>query len=102
MPTKGKTKKLLGIADAREKRFTCDWKNQEIAEPSEIGVQVIESMPLAELVPFIDWSPFFHTWEIRGRYPAILEDAKYGEEATKLYKDARACLLYTSPSPRDS
>ncbi|HWC61489.1 MAG TPA: vitamin B12 dependent-methionine synthase activation domain-containing protein, partial [Verrucomicrobiae bacterium] len=56
------------------------------------GVRVLEAFPLATLREFIDWSPFFHTWELRGRYPSILEHEKYGEQARKLFDDAQALL----------
>ncbi len=84
--------KLLSYAEAVSKGFRCDWAEQEIAVPEFTGVRVIEDLPLEELVPFIDWSPFFHTWELRGRYPAIFEDEIVGEEAKKLFDDAQ-CLL---------
>ena len=85
-------KKLLSYADACAKRYSCDWDTQEIAEPDATGPQVIADLPLEELVPFIDWSPFFHTWEMRGRFPAIFEDPEKGAEARKLFDDAQALL----------
>lgn len=88
---KDEAKKLLPIETARSRRFTCDWKTQEIAEPAFLGTKVIEP-ELSELVPFIDWSPFFHTWELRGRYPKIFEDEYVGEEAKKLFEDAQELL----------
>lgn len=88
---KDEAKKLLSIETARERRFTCDWATQEIAEPDFLGSKVIEP-DLSELVPFIDWSPFFHTWELRGRFPKIFEDEFVGEEAKKLYDDAQQLL----------
>ena len=84
-------KKLIPIDKARENRFTCDWTTQDIAEPDFLGTKTIEP-DLSELIPFIDWSPFFHTWELRGRYPAIFEDEFVGEEAKKLYDDAQKLL----------
>ncbi len=60
--------------------------------PSFIGTKVLEDFPLEELVPYIDWTPFFHTWELRGSYPRIFEDKNVGDEAKKLYDDARALL----------
>lgn len=88
-------KKLLTLEEARENRFDCDWKEQEIAVPDFTGVDVIEDLPLEELVSFIDWSPFFHTWELRGRWDAAAgmfrssdKDAAKDEEATKLHGDA--------------
>ena len=90
-------KKLLPIEVARERKFTCDWATQEIAEPSFLGTSVVEP-ELSELVPLIDWSPFFHTWELRGRYPAIFDDgtvvgdSTVGEAARKLFDDAQELL----------
>ncbi len=81
-------KPLLNIEKARERRTPIAWKAADIAKPSFIGPRVLENVPLDELVPFIDWSPFFHTWELRGRYPAILEDSK----AKELFDDAQKLL----------
>ena len=82
------TKPLLSIEKARERRTPIDWKAGDIAKPSFTGTRVLENVPLEELVPFIDWSPFFHTWELRGRYPAILDDPK----AKELFDDAQQLL----------
>jgi len=64
----------------------------DLPRPAVTGVQVLEDVPLATLRPFIDWSPFFHTWELRGRYPAILSHEKYGAEGTRLFASAQALL----------
>lgn len=69
-----------------------DWKAAEIPVPARIGLQVIERQPLRDLLPFIDWSPFFHTWELRGRYPSILDDATVGPKAKELLSDAKRLL----------
>ena len=82
------TKPLLNIAQARARRTLIAWQAGDIAKPAFTGVRVLENFPLAELVPFIDWSPFFHTWELRGRYPAILDDPK----AKELFQDAQKLL----------
>ncbi len=89
---RGAAKKLLSYEEAVSKKFLCDWAAQEIAVPEFTGRRVLEDLSLEELVPFIDWSPFFHTWELRGRYPAIFEDEYVGEEAKKLYDDAQVLL----------
>jgi 5-methyltetrahydrofolate--homocysteine methyltransferase len=81
-------KPLLDIAVARERRTPIDWAASNVPKPSFTGARVLENFPLEELVPFIDWSPFFHTWELRGRYPAILDDPK----AKELFDDAQALL----------
>jgi 5-methyltetrahydrofolate--homocysteine methyltransferase len=81
-------KPLLTIEEARQRRTPIDWKASDIPKPEFTGVRVIRNLALAELVPLIDWSPFFHTWELRGRYPAILEKP----EAKKLFEDAEKLL----------
>ena len=85
-------RKMITIADARADRTPIDWSDAEICTPSFTGVRVIENQPLAELVPFIDWSPFFHTWELRGRYPGIFEDPYVGKQARELFDDAQELL----------
>jgi len=60
--------------------------------PNDLGLQIFDDMPLEFLVPYIDWTPFFHTWELKGSYPKILNDAEKGEEAQKLFDDAQAML----------
>jgi 5-methyltetrahydrofolate--homocysteine methyltransferase len=81
-------KPLLKLDEARKLKTPIDWKESDIAKPAFTGVKVLENVPLDELVPFIDWSPFFHTWELRGRYPSILDDPK----AKELFDDAHALL----------
>ena len=85
-------KPLLSLEEARKRGFTCDWSKQETAVPEFTGPRVESDLPISELVPFIDWSPFFHTWEIRGRYPQVFDDPKVGEEARKLHQDALEML----------
>jgi 5-methyltetrahydrofolate--homocysteine methyltransferase len=84
-------KARTGIVDARKKKFEIEWADYVPPKPSFIGVRTFEPS-LAELVPFIDWSPFFASWELIGRYPQILEDDVVGQAATDLYRDARAML----------
>ena len=83
------TVKLLSLEAARNNAPKLKFDN--LAKPEFIGTKTIEPA-LAELVPFIDWSPFFHTWELRGVYPKILQHEKHGEEATKLFADAQKLL----------
>jgi len=106
-----KGKALLTIEEARARKFKIDWKPSDVAKPEFTGVKLLSSddssrithhapvlrsaldeggsrITLSDLVPFIDWSPFFHTWEMRGRYPAILENV----EAKKLFDDAQSLL----------
>lgn len=85
---------LLPFAVAQERRSTLDWRNYQPATPNLIGTQVFDDYPLAELVAYIDWSPFFTTWGLRGKYPNILENPEVGEEARKLLTDAET-LLHT-------
>jgi 5-methyltetrahydrofolate--homocysteine methyltransferase len=88
---KGPAARYVTIGEARANRFVPDWKKTP-ASPSFIGIKALEDYPLAEIAERIDWSPFFHTWEIRGRYPQILEDPKVGVEAKKLFHDAKKML----------
>ena len=84
--------RLLSIEDARAKSFPIDWKSAEIAVPSRLGVQIFDSIPLEEIAPYIDWSPFFWTWELKGVYPKILTSEKWGKQATDLFNEAQKML----------
>jgi 5-methyltetrahydrofolate--homocysteine methyltransferase len=85
-------KPLLSLAAARERRPRFDWATVDIPRPEFLGTRVFSEVPLGELVPFIDWGPFFSSWELHGRFPEILSDAVVGTEATRLLADARALL----------
>ena len=85
-------KPLVPLAAARARRPKIDWASADVPAPSFTGVRVLHDVPLETLVPFIDWSPFFHAWEMRGRYPQILEDAVLGDRAKELFADAQALL----------
>jgi 5-methyltetrahydrofolate--homocysteine methyltransferase len=85
-------KSLWTLAQARVNRFQSKWAEIDIPKPAFIGVKVVPQQPLDQLIPYIDWSPFFHTWELRGRYPTIFEDPVVGSKAKELYDDARALL----------
>jgi len=80
------------IADARKNRLSIDWKAPTPPKPCFIGVRALEDYPLEELVPLIDWTPFFQTWELAGHYPAILSDPVIGPAASSLFRDARELL----------
>lgn len=84
-------KAYLSIDEARNNKLELDWSNG-ITEPRLTGKQVIDDLDLREIRNYIDWTPFFQTWELAGRYPRILEDEVVGEEATRLFKDANAML----------
>ncbi len=83
---------LLPFAVAQERRSTLDWRSYQPPTPDVIGTKIFEDYPLAELVGYIDWSPFFTTWGLRGKYPNILEHPEVGAEAHKLLKDAETLL----------
>ncbi len=88
-----KGQKLVSLNDARDNAYCCGWGSEVIPErPQKIGRQVIADQDLAALVDYIDWGPFFQTWELSGPYPAILDDEIVGEEARKLLADAQAML----------
>jgi 5-methyltetrahydrofolate--homocysteine methyltransferase len=80
------------LEQARANKYPIDWSRADITKPAFTGVKVFEDYPLAELVDYIDWSPFFSTWDLGGTYPRILESEKYGVEAKKLFADANAML----------
>ncbi len=82
----------LTLEQARERRAPIVWKAEEIPVPSFTGLKTLDDMALDRLVPFIDWTPFFHAWELKGRYPRILEDAVIGPKAKELFDDARSLL----------
>ena len=85
-------KRLLPYDVALENRFKIEWKAEDIYTPNFIGNKTYENFPLAELIPFIDWTPFFQTWQLAGRYPRILTDEVVGEQATDLFADAQEML----------
>jgi len=86
----GAAVKLVPIEEARAKAASLRY--DDLPQPELTGVRVLEDFPLPELRQFIDWTPFFHTWELRGVYPKILEHEKYGEQARKLFAEANALL----------
>ena len=88
----GQRVKYLTISESRTKKYQINWDNYYPPEPFTKNAIILNNYPLEELVPYIDWTPFFTTWELRGKYPSILEDDKYGNEATKLFKDAKQLL----------
>ncbi|MEQ1653406.1 MAG: vitamin B12 dependent-methionine synthase activation domain-containing protein, partial [Hyphomicrobium sp.] len=85
-------KQRITLSAARGNKFAVDWKAFAPVKPSFLGTRAFNNFDLASLVPYIDWTPFFQTWELAGRYPQILTDNKVGTEAKKLFDDAQALL----------
>jgi 5-methyltetrahydrofolate--homocysteine methyltransferase len=88
---RSRDKNFLTIEQARKNKLQLDWRHFEPVKPKVIGEQIVE-VDLDVLVPYIDWTPFFRTWELFGKYPAILTDAVVGEQATSVFADAQAML----------
>jgi 5-methyltetrahydrofolate--homocysteine methyltransferase len=85
-------RKLVPYAEALRRRLALDWSDPAPAVPSFLGTRTLRGIPLEEIVPFIDWSPFFLTWELKGKYPRIFDDPELGPRARELFDDARALL----------
>ncbi|WP_114560238.1 methionine synthase [Desertihabitans aurantiacus] len=85
-------RKLIPLAEARRRATPVDWTGYEPPQPNQLGVHVLDDYPLAELVDYIDWQPFFNAWEMKGRFPDILHAPASGEAARRLYGDARTML----------
>lgn len=83
---------FVSIKEARANGFKTDWKNMRIDVPKNLGLQILDNIPLEEIVPFIDWSPLFWAWELKGAYPKIFEHKDYGIQARELYEDAQKLL----------
>ncbi len=88
----GGPKERLSIADARANAFTPDWSGQNGAPPSFTGARTIDDVSLEDVLTYIDWTPFFMSWDLKGRYPQILDDEKRGEAARGLWRDGQAML----------
>jgi 5-methyltetrahydrofolate--homocysteine methyltransferase len=86
------SKPLLSLEQSRKRAYHSDWKTLDIPKPAFIGTKVIDELPLREIATYIDWSPFFHAWEIRGRYPALLDDPISGPRCRELFNDAQVLL----------
>ena len=89
---RGKEKSYISLKEARKRKYKIDWKNSEIVKPKELGVQVLKQLSLKELIPFIDWSPFFRSWDLHGRFPDILTDEVVGEQATIMFNEAQSMI----------
>ena len=86
-------KSYLTIKEARKNKFPIDWKNFNSTKPNQRGVFHLDDLSSKEIASFIDWTPFFQTWELHGRFPRILKDEIVGKEASKLFKDAQEMLI---------
>ncbi|MCK5440764.1 MAG: methionine synthase [Maribacter sp.] len=89
---RSRQKEYRSIEAARDNKFQISWKTSEIKKPKSLGIQVIEDLELQKLEEFIDWTPFFRSWELHGKYPQILNDTIVGSQATELFEDARTML----------
>ena len=90
--SRGRKKKYLSIEDARENRTNINWENYTVKKPNDPGLTLFKDMPLEKLRRYIDWGPFFIAWEMKGKFPDILEDEKAGKEARKLFDEANQLL----------
>ena len=89
---RGKEKSYVSITEARKRKYKIAWETSQISKPKELGIQVLEQLSLKELLPFIDWSPFFRSWDLHGKFPDILTDDVVGEQATIMYAEAQAMI----------
>ncbi len=87
-----RNEKFLTLEEARRNKVKINWNETEIRKPVKLGVTVLDNVSLSEVIPYIDWTPFFMTWRLRGAYPNIFEDKEVGVEAKKLFNDATALL----------
>ena len=89
---RGKKKDYLTIEDARRNKLKVKWEDSEIVKPEQLGIQILKDFDITKLEPYIDWSPFFRSWDLHGKYPDILTDAIVGKQATELFADAQELL----------
>ena len=89
---RGKEKSYVSLKEARKRKYKIDWQTSNIVKPKELGVQVLEQLSLKELLPFIDWSPFFRSWDLHGKFPDILTDEVVGEQATIMFNEAQLMI----------
>ncbi|MDC1259635.1 methionine synthase [Flavobacteriaceae bacterium] len=87
-----KQKEYISIEEARSKKYKIQWDQTSIIKPKKLGIQVIQDFDITKLEEFIDWSPFFRSWDLHGKYPNILTDEVVGSQATELFKDAQELL----------
>src|SRR6202034_545955 len=84
--------KLFSITEARARRTPIEWRAEDIPQPEFTGVRVLDNFPLATLREYIDWTPFFHTWELKGVYPRIFDHPEQGAQARQIFEEANALL----------
>ena len=89
---RSKQKEYVSLEEARKNKFKIDWEKAEIVKPSQLGVQILEDFDLKVLDKYIDWSPFFRSWDLHGKYPEILSDKVVGKQASELFNDAQNLL----------
>ncbi len=89
---KQSAKDFISLEEARKNKLSIDWENSEIKIPNQLGISVFENYPLNELRNYIDWTPFFQAWELKGKYTEIFKNENYGSEAKKLFDDANKLL----------
>ena len=85
-------KDFLALEDARQNKLKIDWNSENIIKPNSLGIDVLNNYPLNEIRKYIDWTPFFIAWEMKGTYPKIFDNEKYGDESKKLFEDAQKLL----------
>ncbi|WCO02146.1 methionine synthase [Psychroserpens ponticola] len=90
--SRSKRKEYISIEDARKNKYQINWKTTEIVKPNQLGIQIIDDFDVRKLEAFIDWSPFFRSWDLHGKYPDILKDDIVGTQALELFKDAQNLL----------
>jgi len=89
---RGKEKQYVSLDEARKRKYKIDWETSEIVKPASLGIQKFEQLSLKALIPFIDWSPFFRSWDLHGKFPDILTDKIVGKQATTLFEEAQVML----------
>ena len=89
---RGKRKEYRTLVSARDNKYKIDWSTTELVKPTELGIQVIEDFDIQKLESYIDWSPFFRSWDLHGKFPEILKDEIVGHQAQELYDDAQVLL----------
>jgi 5-methyltetrahydrofolate--homocysteine methyltransferase len=89
---RSKAKEYISLDEARKRKFKIDWEQSKIVKPNQLGIQEIQDFDITKLEEFIDWSPFFRSWDLHGKYPNILTDKIVGEQATELFADAQELL----------